>query len=403
MLFLLSLLIQSTKCSTVSNMNGNIYEISNPNQTASTSFSTVYSSIHNNCEFFDVYSPPISSRYGDVYWTMMDPVPLPYNITNRFIKKVMAIVGYEQDQVIRINGEDVSVPITWAYNHHYGAFVQSKNTQMIKVMSDNTKDYGAYNHGAKQIWKVIPEDNSKFPNSQFFSEGNGGESRGSFHGYPTNVAQLIYSPTVFRIQPMQIDTRNRNPKYINDSVFHAGILPKRAASPINADYSGLLECPCTTRINKTIVHNYNSQTKGTCSKIIGDFKTCYLQAIRLGGEPVSNNVSKNISSKYYPYGCSFIQNKYGKTTNITFNTYDSTIKCGNNASMYQGYMKPDSITNISLDINIDRHINNVTIKVTGPSNIWFGLAFNATAMHDLPYTIIVNGTGGVFEVKLGDH
>ena len=65
---------------------------------------------------------------------------------------------------------------------------------------------------------------------QFFSEANGGESRNSFHGYPKNKAQLLYSPKYFSIQPMQIDTRNRNPKYINDSIFHTYILPKIAAS-----------------------------------------------------------------------------------------------------------------------------------------------------------------------------
>ena len=49
----------------------------------------------------------------------------------------------------------------------------------------------------------------------------------SGHGYPNNFAQLIYSPMVFRIQPMQIDTRNRNPQYINDSeayyLYHKAI------------------------------------------------------------------------------------------------------------------------------------------------------------------------------------
>ena len=60
------------------------------------------------------------------------------------------------------------------------------------------------------------------------------------------------SPKYFNIQPMQIDTRNRDPKYINSSIFKAGLLPNRSAAPSNASYSGLLECPCTTRINKTI-------------------------------------------------------------------------------------------------------------------------------------------------------
>ena len=40
-----------------------------------------------------------SNRYGEVYWTMMDPVPLDPNLVSRFKDKTMAIVGYESDQV----------------------------------------------------------------------------------------------------------------------------------------------------------------------------------------------------------------------------------------------------------------------------------------------------------------
>ena len=41
----------------------------------------------------------ICRRYGDVYWTMMDPVPLDDALIARFKDKTMAIVGYESDQV----------------------------------------------------------------------------------------------------------------------------------------------------------------------------------------------------------------------------------------------------------------------------------------------------------------
>ena len=94
-------------------------------------------------------------RYGDVFWTMMDPVPLDPDLVARFKDKTMAIVGYETDQVhksvnssLRVelmlgltlqvfkgeNGEaDQSVPITWAYNHHYCAFLASSYTKMTQV------------------------------------------------------------------------------------------------------------------------------------------------------------------------------------------------------------------------------------------------------------------------------
>ena len=37
-------------------------------------------------------------RYGEVFWTMMDPVPLDPDLVARFKDKTMAIVGYESDQ-----------------------------------------------------------------------------------------------------------------------------------------------------------------------------------------------------------------------------------------------------------------------------------------------------------------
>ena len=155
----------------------------------------------------------------------MEPVKIPQDIIDRFEGKIMAVTGYETDQVFP-NG--TSVPITWAYNHHYEAYLRSIGSNLYKVDFNSENDYGQYNHGAKEIWKI----NNTLPfSSLFFSEANGGEFRQSFHGYPNNYSQLIRSPRFFNIQPMQIDTRNRDPKYINQTKFVAGILPREAASP----------------------------------------------------------------------------------------------------------------------------------------------------------------------------
>ena len=50
-------------------------------------------------EYMDVYSPEISTKYGEVFWTMMDPVPLDKDVIDKFSGKIMAVVGYETDQV----------------------------------------------------------------------------------------------------------------------------------------------------------------------------------------------------------------------------------------------------------------------------------------------------------------
>jgi hypothetical protein len=59
----------------------------------------VHSALSVHCRYFEVYSPLISTRYGQVFWTVMDPTPLPPDIVKRFNGKTLSIVGYESDQV----------------------------------------------------------------------------------------------------------------------------------------------------------------------------------------------------------------------------------------------------------------------------------------------------------------
>ena len=135
------------------------------------------------------------------------------------------------------------------------------------------------NHGAASWHHTVKRGDmedaaagSGVPTSQFYSEGNGGEFRKSYHGYPRGYAQLIESPEFFHIQPMQIDTKNR---HYNGSDFKPDLLPKvrkdlvcsldseeccnktvpppqASAAPADAAYSGLLECPCTDRVVKKV-------------------------------------------------------------------------------------------------------------------------------------------------------
>ena len=43
------------------------------------------------------------------------------------------------------------------------------------------------------------------------------------------------------------------------------------------------------------------------------------------------------------------------------------------------------------------------MTLSGPSDVWFGVGFNASTMGDLPYAVIVDGQGNVQERKMGDH
>ena len=315
------------------NMNGlHLYDIANPD-ISSGDFSTNFTDITPEAEFFDVYSPPITSRYGDVYWTMMPEIPLSKEIVSRFNNKVMAITGYEMDQVmVHPDGTEEPIPCFWSYNHHYVSHLQGANSKMIKVENKPKYDMWEYSHG-HESYKFITINESDTPNniatSQLFSSANGGESRGSFHGYPYNKAQLIHSPKSFYIQPMQIDTRNRDPKYINDkSQYHPGILPKSNKAPPTASYSGLAACPCTDRLKKNINKLYKTQSKGYCEKPIFNETECYEQILKENKNVIGNiNI---INSTEQPTGCYFIKNNNNQVTTFLNNMNKSPTQCGKN-------------------------------------------------------------------------
>ena len=235
----------------VSNMNGE-YLLSNshPNGKWDSNYAKF-----GEVEYMDVYSPLISTQYSEVYWTMMDPVPLDPAVVDKFKGKIMAVVGYETDQVIKSPGGDVSVPITHAYNHHYCAYMSGALSEMKQVTGDLgiVEDRGMNNHGAPSWWQTFMKEgvsdvssDSGVPTSQFYSEGNGGEFRKSYHGYPSGYAQLIESPEFFHIQPMQIDTMNR---HYNGTDFKPDLLPKVLFSPISLLKRSLIFSPglCCSR------------------------------------------------------------------------------------------------------------------------------------------------------------
>ena len=93
--------------SSCANMNqgGPDYAISNPPGSTSDWEGTpgVYTTqfeknVEGEVEHFDVYGE-VQTLYSQVYWTRNSPVDLPASLVSRFAGKVMAITGYEVDQV----------------------------------------------------------------------------------------------------------------------------------------------------------------------------------------------------------------------------------------------------------------------------------------------------------------
>lgn len=343
--------------------------------------------------------------------------------------KVMAITGYEQDQVMvtpvgkpGLNPElDVSVPINWAYNHHYMAWMTGKHSKMERIEHPDPSNVDA--HGSPMKWKVVELPSAKHrkytdaPTSQFFSEGNGGESRKSFHGYPDGYAQLIDSPNSWLIIPMQVDTRNRDcgvtPKDVNNCTNHLvpGPEPKQSRYGIEmpkemSPYSGLLECPCNSRFGgdpvyygpntktKIIRHEYKVMANDSCSNFqVKSNQECFDFVASLG-ICVSRNITVSTASDSVPSGCT-VQYKSDSNWTAVYNPFKSSKQC----SVSKTRVGKVNFT-IGVEAKVELNSTTASITISGPASVWFGIGFNASAMQDIPYVIYVN-SDGVHEQLLG--
>lgn len=324
----------------VMNAGGIPYKISNPPGSTRTwsghpgTYSTNFHyNVKGSVEYFDVYGE-VRTRYSQVYWTRNAPINLPPELVARFDGKVMAITGYEVDQVThsgpqtgsttvpggqlggfscypQCNEADKSVPIYSAYNHHYFSWLTGKDAEVYnmsqQVLVPNPTATGV---------RDKPGASKGYPTSIVYKENPGGEFRKSYHGYPSGYAQLIHSPTQWLVEPMQIDTHNR--KYgINDETgYKPSFLPKQFANHSQTDHehglSPLIECPCSTRITKRIVNTSSLLTTGSCPGKI----TSQLECTK-GVESISRVASsKTIANVSLPYGCIMMPTASGATSDL---------------------------------------------------------------------------------------
>jgi len=414
------------------NMNGKYSVTSGGN--LHTNFNDDYAS--KGYEFFDVWAPEIATHYGEVFWTDQGTHPLPEEIVKRFDGKVIAIQGYEQDQVMvtpqgspGVNPElDVSVPINWAYNHHYANWMVSKHAEM-KLQSTPMHDaYANGAHGLPAMMVAVDKDDQserKFADvaqtKWFISEGNGGESRKSFHGYPQGWAQLMESPVSWHATPMQIDTRNREHGVTPDAVHNctnmsacAGYEPRQARygrgwggvnSPNKAPnhYSGILECPCNSRVGgdpefypdaktKILTHSVSAIPSGSCKQGFRSAVGCHdaIASLALNATTISNKTAEDSTQ---PDGCLFVRESDGSATAL-YNTGGSG-HC--TAGAVTAAQMTSAKTSVTVGVSLGKE---ATITLTGPEGKWFAVGFEASAMEDQPYTLVANSSG-MHERKLG--
>ena len=195
-------------------------------------------------EYFEVLSPPIRSRYAGVVWRVLEAVPLPPDVVRRYNDSVMAVTGYEVDVLRKdATGNLASVPNYQSYNHHYTSALHGAGAALAPHV------VGASNLHHRELFflPTAVKGPAGVPAVQAFNEHNGNEARQSYHGLPSGFVQPLFAPQAFIFNPMQINTLNPD-----GTGKRGGPLPRASAAAPGANYSGLLECPCTTRIVKDL-------------------------------------------------------------------------------------------------------------------------------------------------------
>lgn len=366
-------------------------------------------------EHFDVYGE-VRSRYSQVYWTRNNPIALPPALVERFKGKVMVITGYEIDQVTHADvpenssthgdvlggfscypdcsASDKSIPIYHQYNHHYFSWLVNADAEVYH--SDTPSLF------PNPTYTAIREraHNYNYPTNIVFKENPGGEFRKSYHGYPSGFGQFIFSPTQWIVEPMQVDTHNRN-YGINDPVgYQPYFLPKMDDNNMTDLHSGLsplIECPCTDRITRTLINTSAIIITGTCPAPIASAPACAAAVAAL--VPLAS--SATVHNPALPAGCSMSHSSsVAGAYDAIFNTAASSQTCGSaGQSSFSAQAFLAGLVNVS--VSHDSHL--ATITLSGPAGVWFGVGFDASEMADQPYAVIVDGSGGVSERRLVEH
>ena len=399
------------------NMNGEYLTTPTPHAPTGVRFNTSFSAYPGGVEYFEVELGPITSLYSEVWWQAFPAVALPDGLAARFDGKGMSIVGYETDAVRKTPHGDVSVPINMAYNHHHDVYLTGKHSRMERVPYDPL-DLAVplmargdpHVRDARVETSLSPND---LPTSLHLADGNGGEYRKSYHGLPPPVAYVIDSPQSVYVNPMFIDTWHRDKMNISGgSAFVAGPLPQRNEAPAGAEYSGLLECPLTTRIRKlypggndgwnstfvpTLFDCGRSNATRSCAHSIDSADACFAAAVAAVGAAATVHTEEGASDAVAA-GCTVTYGG-GASAKAFFNTRsESTACCGAGVAALRG--EASSLVDVALVLGRD----NVTITLTGPSSVWFGVGFFAQAMEEKPYALIVDGVNGsVTERQLASH
>lgn len=254
--------------------------------------------------FFEVNSPNITSRYSQVIWPAggMPKVPLPRDVVAEFDDKVMWVTGWEVDVLRDTPKGPVSVPCYESYNHHYVSHLHGKGADLeVRPARSGapTSPYGTGHGGPEYVFTPNGKGAGLAPTSQAFSEHNGNEHRQTYHALGAGFGVPVESPQHFSFNPMQINTRN--PDGSGERCGTACPLPASQNAWKGAKWSGLLECPCGSRMTKTYDHRLSSApTPCTYHSTVPDAAECFAAMTELKQHVTRNGTIEDATK---PAGC----------------------------------------------------------------------------------------------------
>jgi len=138
---------------------------------------------------------------------------------------------------------------------------------------------------------------------------------------------------------------------------------------------------------------------GKCTTEITTASECF-SAVKSTFKSVNVHTQQGTDASQ-PLGCSVKTGDVGAIA-AYFNTGASGAGCGEGVSTLTG-MAIDELVGVMLGLRLDTKTEKAQITMTGPSSQWFGVGFNASAMKDSPWAIVVDGNGKVTEHKLKDQ
>jgi len=141
------------------------------------------------------------------------------------------------------------------------------------------------------------------------------------------------------------------------------------------------------------------QSGKTCPNPITTATECFTAAGNTF--TAANHTHREASDPTQPAGCSAVAGENG-SVQVLFNKATSSVQCGSGATTLIGE-GTDVMVGVTVGVEMDLTKKAVTLRLRGPDKVWFAAGFNATAMKQAPWALVVDGTGKVSEHRLADQ